>query len=162
MGNAEQKSMLYLEARCLLVIKGAGVQGTQNGSISCIGLVGSVPVSYTHLDVYKRQMSFLRSTRLLECCEEGQSLCLYDTFPNQDGIGRSFVRMLCLPVEQGKQKTFLILGVFCSALEFFQRYERGGNHDKSGFDDCTYPVAVFSFSGDGPVPVLSLIHIFYA
>lgn len=43
MGNAEQKSMLYLEARCLLVIKGAGVQGTQNGSISCIGLVGSVP-----------------------------------------------------------------------------------------------------------------------
>ncbi len=99
------------------------------------------------------RMSFLRSTRLLECCEEGQSLCLYDTFPNQDGIGRSFVRMLCLPVEQGKQKTFLILGVFCSALEFFQRYERGGNHDKSGFDDCTYPVAVFSFSGDGPVPV---------
>ena len=43
MGNAEKKSMLYLEARCLLVIKGAGVQGTQNGSISCIGLVGSVP-----------------------------------------------------------------------------------------------------------------------
>ena len=27
MGNAEKKSMLYLEARCLLVIKGAGVQG---------------------------------------------------------------------------------------------------------------------------------------
>lgn len=43
MGNAEKKSMLYLEARCLLVIKGAGVQGTQNGSISCIGLVGAVP-----------------------------------------------------------------------------------------------------------------------
>lgn len=43
MGNAEQKSMLYLEARCLLVIKGAGVQGTQNGSVSCIGLCSSVP-----------------------------------------------------------------------------------------------------------------------
>lgn len=43
MGNAEQKSMLYLEARCLLVIKGAGVQGTQNGSVSCIGLASSVP-----------------------------------------------------------------------------------------------------------------------
>lgn len=43
MGNAEKKSMLYLEARCLLMIKGAGVQGTQNGSISCIGLVGAVP-----------------------------------------------------------------------------------------------------------------------
>ncbi len=43
MGNAEKKSMLYLEARCLMMIKGAGVQGTQNGSISCIGLVGAVP-----------------------------------------------------------------------------------------------------------------------
>ncbi len=43
MGNAEKKSMLYLEARCLLVIKGAGVQGTQNGAISCIGITGAVP-----------------------------------------------------------------------------------------------------------------------
>ena len=43
MGNAEKKSMLYLEARCLHVIKGAGVQGTQNGAISCIGITGSVP-----------------------------------------------------------------------------------------------------------------------
>lgn len=43
MGNAEKKSMLYLEIRCLLVIKGAGVQGTQNGAISCIGITGSVP-----------------------------------------------------------------------------------------------------------------------
>ena len=32
MGRAEQKSMLYLEARCLLVVKGAGSQGVQNGS----------------------------------------------------------------------------------------------------------------------------------
>lgn len=43
MGNAEGKSMLYLEARCLLIIKGAGVQGTQNGAISCIGITGAVP-----------------------------------------------------------------------------------------------------------------------
>lgn len=43
MGNAEGKSMLYLEARCLLIIKGAGVQGTQNGAISCIGIAGAVP-----------------------------------------------------------------------------------------------------------------------
>ena len=43
MGNAEGKSMLYLEARCLLVIKGAGVQGTQNGAISCIAVAGAVP-----------------------------------------------------------------------------------------------------------------------
>jgi propanediol dehydratase large subunit len=43
MGNAQGKSMLYLEIRCILVTKGAGVQGLQNGSISCIGVPGAVP-----------------------------------------------------------------------------------------------------------------------
>ncbi|SDZ07510.1 Propanediol dehydratase, large subunit [Saccharopolyspora shandongensis] len=43
MGHADGKSMLYLEIRCILVTKGAGVQGLQNGSISCIGLPGAVP-----------------------------------------------------------------------------------------------------------------------
>lgn len=43
MGSAEKKSMLYLETRCLLVTKGAGSQGIQNGSVSCIGITASVP-----------------------------------------------------------------------------------------------------------------------
>lgn len=43
MGYAEGKSMLYLEIRCVLITKGAGVQGLQNGSISCIGVPGAVP-----------------------------------------------------------------------------------------------------------------------
>ena len=43
MGYAESKSMLYLESRCLFMTKGAGVQGIQNGSISCIGVPGAVP-----------------------------------------------------------------------------------------------------------------------
>ena len=43
MGQAEGKSMLYLEARCLYVTKAAGVQGTQNGSVSCIGIPAAVP-----------------------------------------------------------------------------------------------------------------------
>ena len=43
MGRAEKKSMLYLEARCLLVVKGAGSQGVQNGSISCIALPEALP-----------------------------------------------------------------------------------------------------------------------
>ncbi|WP_083735823.1 propanediol/glycerol family dehydratase large subunit [Mycobacterium sp. MS1601] len=43
MGNAQGKSMLYLEIRCILIAKGAGVQGLQNGSISCIGVPGAVP-----------------------------------------------------------------------------------------------------------------------
>lgn len=43
MGYAEGKSMLYLEIRCVMVTKAAGVQGLQNGSISVIGVPGAVP-----------------------------------------------------------------------------------------------------------------------
>ncbi|MCL2377711.1 MAG: propanediol/glycerol family dehydratase large subunit [Defluviitaleaceae bacterium] len=43
MGAAQKKSMLYLEARCLYVARGAGSQGIQNGSVSCIGITASVP-----------------------------------------------------------------------------------------------------------------------
>ncbi|MGD9123572.1 MAG: propanediol/glycerol family dehydratase large subunit [Desulfarculaceae bacterium] len=43
MGYSEGKSMLYLEARCLLITRGAGSQGSQNGSISCIALPESLP-----------------------------------------------------------------------------------------------------------------------
>lgn len=43
MGSSEKKSMLYLECRCLYATKGAGSQGIQNGSVSCIGIAGSVP-----------------------------------------------------------------------------------------------------------------------
>ncbi len=43
MGYAEGKSMLYLEVRCIMVTKGAGVQGLQNGSVSCVGVPAAVP-----------------------------------------------------------------------------------------------------------------------
>jgi propanediol dehydratase large subunit len=43
MGQAEGKSMFYLETRCVLVTKGCGVQGLQNGGISCIAIPMSVP-----------------------------------------------------------------------------------------------------------------------
>ena len=43
MASAEGKSMLYLEIKCVMLSKGVGVQGLQNGSISCIGVPGSVP-----------------------------------------------------------------------------------------------------------------------
>nr|WP_285127309.1 propanediol/glycerol family dehydratase large subunit [Propionibacterium freudenreichii] len=45
MGAAEGKSMLYLEARCLYITKGAGSQGIQNGSVSCIGVPAAVPAA---------------------------------------------------------------------------------------------------------------------
>jgi len=43
MGHAQGYSMLYLEARCLAAVRAAGSQGVQNGSISCVALVLSVP-----------------------------------------------------------------------------------------------------------------------
>jgi propanediol dehydratase large subunit len=43
MGSAQGQSMLYLEARCLAAVRAAGSQGVQNGSISCVALVLSVP-----------------------------------------------------------------------------------------------------------------------
>ena len=43
MGEAEGMSMLYLEARCISVVRAAGSQGVQNGSISCVALVLSLP-----------------------------------------------------------------------------------------------------------------------
>ena len=43
MGHADGRSMLYLEARCLLATRGAGSQGVQNGSISCVALPESLP-----------------------------------------------------------------------------------------------------------------------
>lgn len=43
MGYEAGKSMLYLEARCLMLVKASGAQGVQNGSISCIALTGALP-----------------------------------------------------------------------------------------------------------------------
>ncbi len=43
MGYAEGKSMLYLEVKCIMLTRGAGVQGLQNGSVSCVGVPAAVP-----------------------------------------------------------------------------------------------------------------------
>jgi propanediol dehydratase large subunit len=43
MGFAEGMSMLYLESRCQFITKAAGSQGTQNGSVSCVGVPAAVP-----------------------------------------------------------------------------------------------------------------------
>ena len=43
MGHAQGLSMLYLEARCVSVVRAAGAQGVQNGSISCVALVLALP-----------------------------------------------------------------------------------------------------------------------
>jgi len=42
MGHAEGKSMLYLEARCVAMTRGAGIQGVQNGGIDGVCIAGAV------------------------------------------------------------------------------------------------------------------------
>ena len=43
MGASEGKSMLYLEARCIALTRGAGSQGVQNGGIDGVNVTASVP-----------------------------------------------------------------------------------------------------------------------
>lgn len=43
MGESEGKSTLYLEARCIAMTRGSGVQGVQNGGISCSPINASLP-----------------------------------------------------------------------------------------------------------------------
>jgi propanediol dehydratase large subunit len=43
MAHAEGRSMLYLEARCLAMTRGTGVQGVQNGGVDGVAITGSVP-----------------------------------------------------------------------------------------------------------------------
>lgn len=43
MGYAEGRSMLYLEAKCIMITRASGVQGLQNGAVSCNGIAMCVP-----------------------------------------------------------------------------------------------------------------------
>jgi propanediol dehydratase large subunit len=49
MGFHESKSLLYLEARCLCLQRGMGVQGTQNGGIDGAPVTASVPGGFREL-----------------------------------------------------------------------------------------------------------------
>jgi len=43
MGGGEGKSMQYLEARCLALVRGSGTQGVQNGGIDCTPINSALP-----------------------------------------------------------------------------------------------------------------------
>lgn len=49
MGFHEAKSLLYLEARCLCLQRGMGVQGTQNGGIDGAPLTSTIPGGFREL-----------------------------------------------------------------------------------------------------------------
>lgn len=59
MGGAEKKSMLYLELLCVYMAKACGVQGIQNGSISCIGITSAVPKGFLAMALENLAVSML-------------------------------------------------------------------------------------------------------
>ncbi|MFA5709849.1 propanediol/glycerol family dehydratase large subunit [Mycolicibacterium sp.] len=70
MGQAERKSMNYLEARCVALAKGIGAQGVQNGGIDGAGITASVPGGVREL-IAENLMVMLRG---LESCSGNDSL----------------------------------------------------------------------------------------
>ena len=70
MGEAEGKSMLYLESRCVSVARAMGVQGVQNGGIDGASVAGSVPGGFKGLFA-ENVMVMLRA---MESCSGNDTL----------------------------------------------------------------------------------------
>ena len=70
MGEAERKSMLYLESRCVSLARAMGAQGVQNGGIDGAAVVASVPDGMREL-LAENLMVMLRD---LESCSGNDTL----------------------------------------------------------------------------------------
>ena len=119
MGYAEGKSMLYLEARCLAVTKGAGVQGTQNGSVSCIGVPAGVPGGIRAVAAENLIAMLLD----LEC-----------TSSNDQTFTHSDLRRVARSVPQFFSGTDFVCSGY-SATPNYDNMFAGSNWDAEDFDD---------------------------
>jgi propanediol dehydratase large subunit len=119
MGNAEGKSMLYLEIRCILVAKGAGVQGLQNGSISCIGVPGAVPAGIRAV----LAENLIASTVDLECASG-----------NDQSFSHSDMRRTARMMPQLLPGTDFICSGY-SAVPNYDNMFAGSNMDPEDYDD---------------------------
>ncbi len=119
MGHAERCSMLYLEARCLLVTKGAGSQGVQNGSISCIALPESLPGGVRAV----LAENLLASMLGLECASGNDALASHSTMRKSAKLMLQFV----------PGTDFICSGY--SAIPKRDNLFGGGNFDAEDFDD---------------------------
>lgn len=119
MGNAEKKSMLYLEARCLFMTKGAGVQGIQNGSVSCIGVPGAVPSGIRGV----LAENLLASMLDLECASGNDQ-----TFSHSD------IRRTARTLMQMIPGTDYIFSGYSSTPNYDNMFA-GSNFDAEDFDD---------------------------
>ena len=119
MGYAESKSMLYLEARCIYITKGAGVQGLQNGSISCIGVPAAVPSG----------IRAVLAENLITCCLDLEVASGNDqTFSHSDMRRTARLLMQFLPGTD-----FVCSGY--SAVPNYDNMFAGSNVDAEDFDD---------------------------
>ncbi len=119
MGYAEGKSMLYLEARCLYVTKGAGVQGTQNGSVSCVGVPAGVPSGIREI----LAENLLAACLDLECASSNDQ-----TFTHSDlrRVARSLMQMV--------PGTDYICSGYSSTPNYDNMFA-GSNWDAEDYDD---------------------------
>ncbi len=119
MGYSEGKSMLYLEARCIYITRGAGVQGLQNGSVSCIGMPGSLPGGIRAV-LAENLIAMLLD---LECASANDQ-----TFSHSDIRRTARTLMQMLPGTD-----FIFSGY--SAVPNYDNMFAGSNFDAEDFDD---------------------------
>lgn len=119
MGNAQGKSMLYLEIRCILIAKGAGVQGLQNGSISCIGVPGAVPAGIRAVAAE----NLLAAMVDLECASG-----------NDQSFSHSAIRRTVRLMPQMMPGTDLVCSGF-SSMPNYDNMFAGSNLDSDDYDD---------------------------
>ncbi|WP_445270967.1 propanediol/glycerol family dehydratase large subunit, partial [Streptomyces sp. DSM 41634] len=109
----------YLEIRCILVAKGAGVQGLQNGSISCIGVPGAVPAGIRAVAAE----NLIASAVDLECASG-----------NDQSFSHSPMRRTARLLPQMMPGTDFITSGY-SATPNYDNMFAGSNVDAEDFDD---------------------------
>ncbi len=119
MGSSEKKSMLYLECRCLYVTKGAGSQGIQNGSVSCIGIPGSVPAGIREVIAENLVAALLG----LECASS-----------NDQSFSNSDMRRTARTMLQFLPGTDFIFSGYAAEPNYDNMFA-GSNFDAEDFDD---------------------------
>lgn len=119
MGYSEGKSMLYLETRCIYITRGAGVQGLQNGAVSCIGMPGALPGGIRAV-LGENLIAMLLD---LECASANDQ-----TFSHSDIRRTARTLMQMLPGTD-----FIFSGY--SAVPNYDNMFAGSNFDAEDFDD---------------------------
>lgn len=144
MGSSEKKSMLYLECRCLYATKGAGSQGIQNGSVSCIGVTGSVPSGIREVIAENLVAALLG----LECASF-----------NDQSFSNSDMRRTARTMLQFLPGTDFIFSGYAAEPNYDNMFA-GSNFDAEDFDD--YNVLQRDMQVDGglrPVTEEEVIHV---